>query len=73
MAEQADFIKADAEMAWRDWMRKKQAGRPGFAEGGTVLATKPTTVQFGEGKEPEMATAPDNTTDEEIRIEDIPF
>jgi hypothetical protein len=56
VAEQADFIKADAEMAWRDWMRKKAMGKgSGFAEGGTLLAMKPTTVLFGE-KEPEIAT-----------------
>ena len=54
-AEAADFRKADAEMAWRDWMSSRQSGKPGFAEGGTLLAMKPTTVQFGE-KEPEIAT-----------------
>jgi len=57
MAEQADFIKAESEMAWRDWMRNSAKGKSGtgFAEGGTLLAMKPTTVQFGE-KEPEIAT-----------------
>lgn len=28
----------------------------GYAEGGTVIADRPTTVTFGEGREPEMAT-----------------
>jgi len=42
--------------AYKDWLRDHASGKvPGFAEGGTLLAMKPTTVQFGE-KEPEMAT-----------------
>jgi hypothetical protein len=51
--------KAEEEAAWKDWMKERQSGgsppRIGFAEGGTLIANRPTTVTFGE-KGPEAAT-----------------
>jgi hypothetical protein len=59
MAEYANFRKAEEEAAWKDWMKERQSGgsppRIGFAEGGTLIANRPTTVTFGE-KGPEAAT-----------------
>lgn len=46
---------------------QQQAATPA-SESSPASAASPTAE-----KEPEMVTAPNNTTDEEIRIEDIPF